>query len=424
MTALTVVLATVVSLAPSLLPREPSVQGALTGVTIVLALIARRLVLILRRHLTGRTPRPGSRELRLPVAVVGASAVLVAAATAHHRQNRLREAMSVPALDGRYWLDSLTVAVVVVGVSLALPRLARVLGRRRDAATAVAVVLGIGVATVSASSGEAVDTVSSPTTLSAGLSGGSGSAVAWKDLGREGQRFVSLPSEGSPIRIYVPLAAAPDPSARAGLAVDELRRAGAFRRAHLVVTVPTGSGWVDAAAVRGFEAQWGEDVALVAQQYSDRPSWATFVLDRRAAANEARTLVAALRAHLSTLPEQQRPALHVYGQSLGASGASAVFDGTDPEPCALFLAGPPAGVRTTHATVLANVSDPVVWWRPSLLWSPPELSHARADAPSPPWIPVVTFVHTTVDLLTSLAAAPGHGHRYGEDQARCTPAPG
>lgn len=426
MTILTVVLATVISLAPPLLPRQSVVQGVVTGLFVVIALTVLRLVVVARRR-TGRPPRPARPELRVPVALVGGSVVLVAAAGAHRWQNGLREAMSVPAVDVCWWLEALAVAIVVVAALLALPRLVHLLSRR-GVAVAVAATLGIGAtvgigATAAFSPGGAIDTVASPTALSVGLSGGVGSAVSWNRLGREGQKFVSLPAEGSPIRIYVPLSAAPDPSARAEFAVDELRRARAFDRPHLVVAVPTGSGWVDAAAVRGFENRWGDDVAIVAQQYSDMPSWATFVLDRGAAEEEARALVTALRAHLSTLPDERRPALHVYGQSLGATGASAVFD-DEPEPCALFLAGPPAGVRTDGASVRANTSDPVVWWQPSLLWSPPDLSHARADAPTPPWLPLVSFVNTTVDLLTSLEAAPGHGHRYGDDQARCTSADG
>lgn len=419
MTVLMVVLATVISLAPPLLPRQSVVQGVVTGLFVVTALALLRLVVSVRRRRSGRTAPPERSELRLPVALVGGSAVLVAAAGAHRWQNRLREAMSVPTLDVRYWFEAPAVTIVVVAVLLAVPRLVNLLSRRR-AAPAVAVMLVIGTATVAFSPGRTIDTVVSPTALSAGLSGGAGSAMSWNRLGSEGQKFVSLPAEGSPIRIYVPLSAAPDPSARAEFAVDELRRTSAFDRPHLVVAVPTGSGWVDAAAVRGFENRWGDDVAIVAQQYSDLPSWATFVLDRRAAAEEAHALVTALRAHLSTLPDERRPALHVYGQSLGASGASAVFDDIEPESCALFLAGPPAGVRTAGASVLANTSDPVVWWRPSLLWSPPDLSHARVDAPAPPWLPVVSFLHTTVDLLTSLDTAPGHGHRYGDDQTSCT----
>ncbi|MHC3368885.1 alpha/beta-hydrolase family protein [Rhodococcus aetherivorans] len=76
-------------------------------------------------------------------------------------------------------------------------------------------------------------------------------------------------------------------------------------------------------------------------------------------------------------------------------------------------------MRTAGAIVTANTSDPVVWWQPSLLWSPPDLSRARRDAPVPRWLPVVSFVQATLDLPVALDAAPGHGHRYGPDQARC-----
>ncbi|MQY23284.1 hypothetical protein NRB20_64120 [Nocardia sp. RB20] len=37
-------------------------------------------------------------------------------------------------------------------------------------------------------------------------------------------------------------------------------------------------------------------------------------------------------------------------------------------------------------------------------------------APHPPWIPIVGFLQTSVDLLAALTPTPGHGHRYGTDQ--------
>ena len=79
-----------------------------------------------------------------------------------------------------------------------------------------------------------------------------------------------------------------------------------------------------------------------------------------------------------------------------------------------------ASPRVARALGL-TVGDPVIRWRPSLLWSPPDLSRARVDAPLPAWLPVIGFLQTTVDLLFALDAAPGHGHRYGPDQARCAP---
>ena len=40
------------------------------------------------------------------------------------------------------------------------------------------------------------------------------------------------------------------------------------------------------------------------------------------------------------------------------------------------------------------------------------------DGPIPQWIPGVTFLQTTVDMLGSLGVPTGHGHRYGTDQGR------
>ena len=55
---------------------------------------------------------------------------------------------------------------------------------------------------------------------------------------------------------------------RAKLALDELIRVGAFDRAVLVVTVPTGTGWMDPAAMDTLEYLHGGDTAIVGQQYS------------------------------------------------------------------------------------------------------------------------------------------------------------
>src|SRR5690606_19459719 len=115
-----------------------------------------------------------------------------AAAGAHRWQNGVREAMSVPPLNQRYWFEALTVAIVVAAALLAVPRLVRLLSRRRVTAVAL-VTLGIGAVTVVVSPGETIGAASS-TALPAGLSGGAGSAVSWNRLGREGQKFVSLPA--------------------------------------------------------------------------------------------------------------------------------------------------------------------------------------------------------------------------------------
>ncbi len=76
---------------------------------------------------------------------------------------------------------------------------------------------------------------------------------------------------------------------------------------------------------------------------------------------------------------------------------------------------------TDGATVLANTSDPVVWWSPDLILRRPDLSLAVRDAPVPRWIPGITFLQTSVDLVSALNFASGHGHRYGNEQGTALP---
>ncbi|MEE2057682.1 alpha/beta-hydrolase family protein [Rhodococcus artemisiae] len=424
-------LAAVVSLAPSLLPRASLTQGVLTGVLIAVALALMALGRRVVPHRVRARYGPCEAEAGWLAAAVAAAMVAVSATWAHHWQNALRAAMDVPPIGFRYWLEVLAgtvvTATVLVGGAAGIRALIRMAGRARSVATlaAVTILLGWGATSIASPSPDTASaSASTPVaTLAPGMSGSPISLVNWNSLGTQGRRFVSIESSGSPVRVYVGLAAAADDQSRAALAVRELERTGGFEREHLVVAIPTGSGWVDANAVQGFEDRWGDDVAIAAQQYSDTPSWVTFVFDRDAASRSARALVSAVRTHIATMPPGQRPDLHVYGQSLGSIGGSAAFDDIQPGPCDALWAGPPAGsVRTDGATVSANTSDPVVWWQPSLLWSPPDLSRAVQDAPVPTWLPVVGFLQTTVDLFTSLDSAAGHGHRYGPEQAQCEPA--
>ena len=201
------------------------------------------------------------------------------------------------------------------------------------------------------------------------------------------------------------------------LAVRELERTGGLARDNVVVAVPTGSGWIDANAVAGLERRFGDDVAVVGIQYSYAPSWATFVFGRDEAIAAATALYDAVAERIASKPV--RPRLYVYGQSLGSVGGSAALQHGG--ACGALWAGPPAGTAVGDAAVLANSSDPVVRWSPRLAVAPPDLSAVRADAPAPPWLPVVSFVQTTVDLFDALETPAGHGHRYGTDQGTSMP---
>ncbi|MFC9514465.1 alpha/beta-hydrolase family protein [Nocardiaceae bacterium NPDC056970] len=411
----------VASLAPSLLPRGPVVQGVLTGVLVALgwgvATVARRL---------WSGTRAPHRDARVVALVLGCAALAWSVATANHWQNAVRAAMSAPAIGAGHWAEVTFWAGATGLVLFGIARGTRGVARRLGLLRGVALTIVVGTVLIAAAAPATADAAaqhfrSASARIDPTLGPGDPhSLVPWSTLGAEGRRFVAGTSDPRSVRTYVGLDSAADVSARARLAAAELDRAGGLRRSHVVVAVPTGSGWIDGEAARGLERRFAGDVAIVGQQYSYAPSWATFVFGRADAEESARALFAAVSERIGQLPAAERPALHVYGQSLGSIGGSAIFDSDADQrtrACSVVWAGPPAGaVRTDGATVLANSSDPVVWWSPALLAHAPDLSDARIDAPVPQWIPVVSFVQTGVDLLFALNAPSGHGHRYGDDQ--------
>ncbi|MGW4535554.1 alpha/beta-hydrolase family protein [Nocardia sp. NPDC004340] len=424
---------TLASLAPGLLPRTPSAQAIVTALLVLIGLAVAGIV-----RMVLRWTRFGVERLtrwRVPVAVAGTGLVGGAMGYAEHWQNSLRNAMGVGGIGPGYWVQWLawTVPIValVVGLAHGVRWVVRRLGRARSIAAAAALGVAAQLLVVPSvvewrrAAYAAADSFVDPELVQPDSPTRSGSPVSmasWPSLGAQGRRFVA----GTParaVRVYVGLNSATGLEARVALAVRELERTGGFERRNLVVTVPTGSGWIDSDAAKGLDARFGGDVALVGLQYSDAPSWVTFVFGRDAAEESARALFRAVEQRISTLPDP--PKLYIYGQSLGALGGSAVFTDDadlDRRTCGALWAGPPGGqVRHGRAAVLANASDPVVHWSPSLLWRAPDLTGTRPDAPVPPWFPVVSFLQTSADLLGALDAPAGHGHRYGVDQGTVLP---
>lgn len=434
-TTLAAGIGTLVSLAPGLLPRTPTTQVVLTGLLVTLAFAFAGLIRLVARRRGNRAGDPtGPRRLALAVAVIAVLAMVIHAGA---WQNTLRAAMGVAPIGPGYWVRWGVGTVLLAGLLVPAARgirwLLRWVGWSRAAVTAVVVGLLValfgvpalidwGKGTFAAANASVDPDLVRPATFT--RSGSAESMVSWTSLGREGRRFVTSGPPGA-VRVYVGLRSAPDLAGRAELAVRELERAGGFGRSHLVIAVPTGSGWVDARALEGFGTRFGGDVAVVALQYSYAPSWATFVFGRRAAAASAQTLFTAVEKYVATLPRP--PRLYLYGQSLGALGGSTVFGGPAEQnrrACSVLWAGKPGGGGPepgARTAVLANISDPVVHWSPGLLWRPPDLSATRRDAPIPRWLPVVSFLQTTADLLGALDAPPGHGHRYGMDQGTALP---
>src|SRR3954451_1119007 len=307
-------------------------------------------------------------------------------------------------------------------------------------------------------------------------SGSPASLVPWEDLGLQGRNFVGKgptpedlqafsgrPAE-EPVRAYVGLASADDVGARAALAVRELERAGGFDRSVLVVATTTGTGWVDPAASDSLEYEFNGDTAMVAMQYSYLPSWMSFLVDQVKARDAGRALYDAVYGVWADLPADSRPALYVFGESLGTFGGEAAFSGladiqnrtdgvlwagppnfnalwrdivADREPDspewlpvvdggrtvrfadeAPDLGKPPGPWGEPRLVYLQNASDPIVWWSPHLILDRPDWLRGERGpdvSPSMVWLPFVTFWQVTADMAFSTGVPDGHGHSYRAD---------
>ena len=185
------------------------------------------------------------------------------------------------------------------------------------------------------------------------ISGGPGSLVSWESLGREGRRHAVLfarptplppeerpegvppgdwsipgvmgvPAVATPIQVYVGLDAAETMTERVDLALAEMDRTDAWSRSLLVLTSPTGSGYVNYIATNTVQYFTLGDCATVTLQYSKRPSplSLTKVADAR---EQNRLLWMRILARLRDVPPDRRPKVVVFGESLGAHTSQDAF---------------------------------------------------------------------------------------------------
>ena len=147
-------------------------------------------------------------------------------------------------------------------------------------------------------------------------------------------------------RVFVGVDSSPDDTERARLALQDLRPFGAWDRAVLAVGTSTGTGTVDQGQVTPLEYMYDGDVATVSTQYSVLPSFLSFLVDGGNAQDAGRSLFDAVYARWQQLPPDDRPALVVFGESLGAYGGDAAFPDQQDLAArtrgALFV-GPPNG---------------------------------------------------------------------------------
>lgn len=308
--------------------------------------------------------------------------------------------------------------------------------------------------------------------IEATRSGSNDSLIRWDTLGYQGQKFVANGpdqkqlqafSNNTPkqqIRIYSGVNSANDVRQRAKLVVDEMKRTKAFERKILVVTIPTGTGWVNPQTVDALEYMYAGDTAIVAQQYSYLPSWISFLIDKQKAQDTGKALFDTVYAEWSKLPADERPKLIVYGLSLGAFGGQSSFSGpssmVNAVDGALWQGAPGdtelwkeitrrrdkgtpewqpvidngkeirfasqnddlvknSGGENARVVYMQHGSDPIVWFNFDLPLHKPEwVSEKRAPdvMPNTIWIPFVTFFQIAADQVVGMNVPHEFGHNY------------
>lgn len=298
------------------------------------------------------------------------------------------------------------------------------------------------------------------------------SYVDWRDLGRQGRNFVSSGPTAAdlgeffgeptlePIRIYVGLNAAETAEERAGLALEELKRVNAFERSVLLLVTPTGTGWVDPAALDPVEYLHRGDIATVTAQYSYLPSALSLMVEGEYGAEMARALFERVYGYWSGLPADERPRLYLHGLSLGALNSDRSFDIydviQDPFHGALW-SGPPFRSETWRKATrerdpgspawlpsfrdgdvvrfmnqhrgldrhggewgafriayLQHASDPITFFDPESFYREPEwIREPRGPDVSPDlrWYPIVTMLQLAADMAAGSTPA-GYGHTF------------
>lgn len=306
-------------------------------------------------------------------------------------------------------------------------------------------------------------------------SGSPDSLEEWDSLGMEGRRFVaSGPSSEqisaftgnpalTPIRAYVGATGSDSIERSAGRVVAELERTGAFDRDLIAVATTTGRGWVNESVAGPIEYMYGGITAIASMQYSFLPSPVAFLADRDSPREAGRALFDRVYDAVQEMPEEARPKLVAFGESLGAYGGQDAFgdarDMAARTDGALWVGSPNFTKQWTDITAdrdagsseilpviddgryvrfagkpddldlgtpwaqprigyWQHASDPITWWSPDLVLHQPDwLREPRGVDVDPGvlWFPFVTFWQTTFDMVFSTDAPQGHGHNYGED---------
>ena len=492
------------SLTPTLLPRSFLTQGVLSGFSLAAGYGIGVFGRWLWAYMEFPQPKGGlRRDAKLAAATGCAVVAVIFLWQAARWQNSIRQLMELESVDTADPLEVVLIALAIFAVLLALARLFRLMLRsvtirvnrllpRRvshviGAVAAVALFwsvingvlfrIALGVADASYREFDKLIEPETEQPIDPLKTGSSASLLAWYDLGRAGREFISSGptreeistfsgrSSLEPIRVYVGLRSAETPEARAKLALEELKRVGGFDRSVLIVVTPTGTGWVDPAALDSVEYLHDGAVASIALQYSYLGSWVYLLAGADYGADAARALFKEVYEYWTTLPKDRRPRLYLHGLSLGAKNSEQSTDLIevlgDPFAGALW-SGPPYSSRLWRSLTdrrnpgspawlprfrdgsfarfinqhgeaagpdsapnaawgpmrvvyLQYASDPVTFFDYRSLYRGPEwMLPPRGPDVSPQlrWYPVVTLLQLMLDMFMATGAPIGYGHVY------------
>jgi uncharacterized membrane protein len=492
-----------VSLTPTLVPRDYVMQGALAGACFAVGYAAGVLWRWLWHYL--ELPEPSERLRSMTNAVVAAASLLVVITflwRAAEWQNSIRAVMKMEPVESAHPLKVCAIALTTFLVLLVLARLFRFVTDylsacvRRFIPRKVANVVGLLAAALlfwsiannllvrtafhaldsSFREFDALIEPERPRPTAAGQTGSAASLVKWNELGRAGREFVASGptaaeisaltgrSARDPVRVYVGLRGADTARERARLALAELKRQGGFDRSTLIVITPTGTGWIDPAAMVTVEYLHDGDIASVAMQYSYLNSPLSLLFQAEYGEDAARALFAEVYGYWTTLPKDKRPKLYLHGLSLGAlnSQKSAELFETIGDPIAGALWSGPPFASSIWRSITANRNKGSPAWLPDSRdgrfvrfmnqtgstvpadapWGPMRVVYLQyaSDAitffdyrdayrrpawmntprgpdvsPELRWYPVVTMLQLALDMAVATSTPMGYGHVFAPE---------